>query len=239
MRDAWLDALTMPAADPTVATVDIRGNGPVFCSGGGSRRVRIVREPGQRAHLVRTATSIGRAIDRVRDRTTVHLHGHCAGSGLELAAFAGRVAAAPDTLLSLPELALGLVPGAGGTVGPDPARRTSSCRGARTLRCGHRCGPRARVGTRRHDHTVAVVPPIRPAADETASTAPATFAVQALGQCMLTRRAGPPAAAGYQANCTVLSLVVPLDRNHRRCAPHARLEQRSHARYARRPGMCL
>jgi enoyl-CoA hydratase/carnithine racemase len=38
------------------------------------------------------------------------------GSGIELPAFAGRVRAAPDTQISLPELSLGLIPGAGGTV---------------------------------------------------------------------------------------------------------------------------
>jgi enoyl-CoA hydratase/carnithine racemase len=115
MRDALLDALTIPAADPTVATVDIEGNGPVFCSGGDLDEFGSFDDPAS-AHLVRTATSIGRAIHAVRERTTVHLHGHCAGSGIELAAFADRVLATPDTLLSLPELSLGLVPGAGGTV---------------------------------------------------------------------------------------------------------------------------
>jgi enoyl-CoA hydratase/carnithine racemase len=38
------------------------------------------------------------------------------GSGVELAAFAGRVVAHPDTTFSLPELSMGLLPGAGGTV---------------------------------------------------------------------------------------------------------------------------
>ena len=38
------------------------------------------------------------------------------GSGIELAAFAHRVVAHPDTRIALPELGLGLVPGAGGTV---------------------------------------------------------------------------------------------------------------------------
>ena len=47
---------------------------------------------------------------------TAHLHGACAGSGIELPAFAGRVIAAPSTTISLPELSLGLIPGAGGTV---------------------------------------------------------------------------------------------------------------------------
>ncbi len=46
----------------------------------------------------------------------VGLHGACLGAGIELPAFAGRVVAADDARLGLPELDLGLVPGAGGTV---------------------------------------------------------------------------------------------------------------------------
>jgi enoyl-CoA hydratase/carnithine racemase len=52
----------------------------------------------------------------VADRVTAHLHGACVGSGIELPAFAGLVVAAPSTRISLPEVRLGLVPGAGGTV---------------------------------------------------------------------------------------------------------------------------
>jgi enoyl-CoA hydratase/carnithine racemase len=59
---------------------------------------------------------VGRAIAGLAPRVIVHLHGACAGSGIELPAFAGRVIAAADTQISLPELALGLIPGAGGTV---------------------------------------------------------------------------------------------------------------------------
>jgi enoyl-CoA hydratase/carnithine racemase len=47
---------------------------------------------------------------------TVVVHGTAAGSGVELAAFAGRVVAHPEARFVLPELGLGLVPGAGGTV---------------------------------------------------------------------------------------------------------------------------
>ncbi|HEX6656442.1 MAG TPA: enoyl-CoA hydratase/isomerase family protein, partial [Ilumatobacter sp.] len=50
------------------------------------------------------------------DRVVVHLHGACFGSGIELPAFVTRVIAAPDVRVALPELALGLIPGAGGTV---------------------------------------------------------------------------------------------------------------------------
>lgn len=52
----------------------------------------------------------------VADRTTAYIHGVVVGSGIELAAFAHRVVADPTTLVSLPEVRLGLIPGAGGTV---------------------------------------------------------------------------------------------------------------------------
>jgi enoyl-CoA hydratase/carnithine racemase len=44
------------------------------------------------------------------------MHGACVGAGVELAAFAGRVVAAPGTTFRLPEVSMGAIPGAGGTV---------------------------------------------------------------------------------------------------------------------------
>jgi enoyl-CoA hydratase/carnithine racemase len=38
------------------------------------------------------------------------------GAGVEMAAFAGRLVAAPEVFFHLPEVEMGLVPGAGGTV---------------------------------------------------------------------------------------------------------------------------
>jgi Enoyl-CoA hydratase/isomerase len=115
MRDALLAALTIPLADPSIAVVEIRGAGPAFSSGGDLDEFGSFEDPAN-AHAVRLATSIGRAIDDVRARVVVHMHGSCAGSGIELPAFAGRVIAAKDTRFSLPEIGLGLIPGAGGTV---------------------------------------------------------------------------------------------------------------------------
>jgi enoyl-CoA hydratase/carnithine racemase len=53
---------------------------------------------------------------RLRDRVTAFLHGACLGAGIELPAFADRVHATADTRIGLPEIGLGLMPGAGGTV---------------------------------------------------------------------------------------------------------------------------
>jgi enoyl-CoA hydratase/carnithine racemase len=55
------------------------------------------------------STRLGRAC-------RAEVHGQVLGSGLEMAAFCGRVEAAADSVFGLPELSLGLIPGAGGTV---------------------------------------------------------------------------------------------------------------------------
>lgn len=68
------------------------------------------------------------------ERVTAHLHGACVGSGIELAVFADRVVAHPSTVISLPELSLGLVPGTGGTV--SLPRRIGRRRSARLVLTG-------------------------------------------------------------------------------------------------------
>ncbi len=114
LRDQLWDALTVAAADPGLR-VRWRGAGPSFCAGGDLDEFGSRSDPAH-AHLIRLTRSLGRLLHELADRTTVELHGACAGSGIELPAFAGRVRAAPDTAISLPELSLGLIPGAGGTV---------------------------------------------------------------------------------------------------------------------------
>jgi enoyl-CoA hydratase/carnithine racemase len=115
VRDDLLEGLAVAALDPAVTEVHLRGDGPSFCSGGDLDEFGTFPDPAT-AHLVRVARSVGLAIHALADRVVAHLHGPCVGSGIELPAFAGRVLAAPDTTIHLPEVGLGLVPGAGGTV---------------------------------------------------------------------------------------------------------------------------
>ncbi|WP_405864210.1 enoyl-CoA hydratase/isomerase family protein [Streptomyces sp. NBC_00005] len=115
-RDALCEALTVADADPSVARVDLRGNGPAFCSGGDLTEFGTSRDPA-RAHRIRVERSPAALVARCADRVTAHLHGACVGAGIELASFAGRVVAASDTRIQLPEVAMGLIPGAGGTAG--------------------------------------------------------------------------------------------------------------------------
>jgi enoyl-CoA hydratase/carnithine racemase len=115
MRDGLLAALQVAVVDPSVTSVVLRGSGASFCSGGDLDEFGSRPDPAT-AHLVRLQRSAGRLLAGLSDRTHVHLHGSTVGSGIELAAFAGQVVADPATRISLPEVRLGLVPGAGGTV---------------------------------------------------------------------------------------------------------------------------
>jgi hypothetical protein len=115
MRDELTDALHIAVADPSVGRVVIMGAGPSFCSGGDLDEFGSFPDPAT-AHLIRLQRSAARLLSLIADRVEVRLHGACFGAGIELPAFAHRVVAAPDTVIALPEVALGLIPGAGGTV---------------------------------------------------------------------------------------------------------------------------
>jgi len=115
MRDALVEALELAAQDASVREVVLEGAGPAFCAGGDLDEFGTRPDPAT-AHVVRTTRSAARAIAACAPRVVAVVHGACVGAGLELAAFAGRVRVRPDAAFSLPELSLGLVPGAGGTV---------------------------------------------------------------------------------------------------------------------------
>lgn len=114
MRDALVEALAVAAADDGVRDVVLSGAGPAFCSGGDLDEFGTRPDPAT-AHAVRSTRSAARLLAACASRVRVRVHGACVGAGVELAAFAGRVSAAPGAFFELPELAMGLVPGAGGT----------------------------------------------------------------------------------------------------------------------------
>ncbi|MFZ1163728.1 MAG: enoyl-CoA hydratase/isomerase family protein [Mycobacterium sp.] len=118
-RAALLEALAVAQLDPSVDEVVLTGNGPSFCSGGDLAEFGTFADPAS-AHLARTRHSPALALDAVTARLgaacRAEVHGQVLGSGLEMAAFCGRIVAAPDSVFGLPELSLGLIPGAGGTV---------------------------------------------------------------------------------------------------------------------------
>jgi len=115
MRDELIEGLAVAAADPGITVVVLRGEGRAFCAGGDLDEFGSRTDPAS-AHLIRLQHSVARALSHLPTLTIAHVQGACVGSGIELAAFADRVVAALDTEIALPEIGLGLVPGAGGTV---------------------------------------------------------------------------------------------------------------------------
>lgn len=115
MRDELIEGFRVAAADPGITVVELRGDGSAFCAGGDLDEFGSRSDPAS-AHVIRLQRSVGRALSHLPALTIAYVHGACVGSGIELAAFADRVVAATDTEIALPEIGLGLVPGAGGTI---------------------------------------------------------------------------------------------------------------------------
>jgi enoyl-CoA hydratase/carnithine racemase len=138
MRAALLDALSVARLDPSVDEVVLSGNGPSFCSGGDLAEFGTFADPPS-AHLARTRYSPALSLDeltrRLGRRCRAEVHGRVLGSGLEMAAYCGWVRAHSDAELGLPELNLGLLPGAGGTV--SVTRRIGRWRTAFLVLSGH------------------------------------------------------------------------------------------------------
>ena len=90
-------------------------------------RVGAAADPGW-AHLIRTLRSPARAVHDLGERVIVRAHGACVGAGIEVSAAAARLVAAPGASFRLPEVSMGLVPGAGGTASiPRRIGRQRAC----------------------------------------------------------------------------------------------------------------
>lgn len=127
IRQGVPQALRELDADPEVRVIAIRGDGARgFCAGADIKEKR----PPESAIEVRRRMQGARwieAIDAVQKPVIAAVHGYCMGGGMELALACDIRFAAPDAVFSLPETALGLIPGGGGTqrlarvVGPGRA----------------------------------------------------------------------------------------------------------------------
>lgn len=115
MRDAWVEMLELLELDTSISNLRIRGLGSCFSTGGELAEFGSAPNPAT-AHWVRSVRSPARMMQKLSDRITCYVHGACIGSGIELPAFASKVIAHSKTYFQLPELSLGLIPGAGGTV---------------------------------------------------------------------------------------------------------------------------
>ncbi len=115
IRDALIEVLRLVEADDSIRRVHLGARGDFFSTGGDLREFGSVPDSA-RGHLVRLLAVPGRFLARVADRVHIHVHGGCIGSGIEFPAFAGHLSADPQAWFQLPEVGMGLIPGAGGCI---------------------------------------------------------------------------------------------------------------------------
>lgn len=115
LKDALCEALELVHSDTSISTLTLSGNGASFCAGGDLSEFGSFDSPAT-AHVSRTTRSAGGLLSDLAINTQAYLHGACIGAGIELPAFCNTIEAHPDSFFQLPEVAMGLIPGAGGTV---------------------------------------------------------------------------------------------------------------------------
>jgi 3-hydroxyacyl-CoA dehydrogenase len=109
-RKGITDGLDRAAADPAIKAIVITGAGKAF-SGGAD-----IREFGSPKALAEpNLLSVIKAVEDSPKPVIAAVHSVCMGGGLELALGCHYRVGAPGTQVALPEVKLGLVPGAGGT----------------------------------------------------------------------------------------------------------------------------
>lgn len=142
MRDALFEAFEVAALD-TDLKISLRGAGRTFSLGAELAEFGTTTDPAA-AHAIRMQTLPAWMIARCADRLDVHVQGGCVGSGLEMAAWASRFTAASGAWFQLPELAMGVLPGAGGCV--SLTRRIGRQRTALLILSGKRINARTALG---------------------------------------------------------------------------------------------
>ncbi len=122
VRRALTEELAKALDDADVEAIVIAGQGKMFCAGAD------IRELGQEPPP--DTPQLPDVIDAVEAATkpvVAAIHGVAAGGGLELALGCHARVASPDARVGLPEVTLGIIPGAGGTqrlprlIGVEPA----------------------------------------------------------------------------------------------------------------------
>ena len=120
MRDELVDVLKALQAGADERPVVLAGAGGNFCAGGDPAEFGTVSDPAA-AHLIRSRANAAPWLAAISHRSTARIDGACVGAGIELAALCATVTATERARFRVPELSMGLIPGAGGTVS-IPAR---------------------------------------------------------------------------------------------------------------------
>jgi len=115
MRDSLYEAMQLLKMDTGLSGAKISGAGSCFCTGGDLAEFGTATDTAT-AHAIRSSRSVAQLLLELGAKLQFQLHRACIGSGIELPAFGARVVARSNAFMQLPEIKLGLLPGAGGTV---------------------------------------------------------------------------------------------------------------------------
>ena len=110
LRQQIVDATSHAQNDPNILAIVITGSDKAFSGGADIKEfgtIKAVAEP----HLL----TVIKTIEASKKPVIAAIQGVCMGGGLELALGCHYRVAHPKALLALPEIKLGLIPGAGGT----------------------------------------------------------------------------------------------------------------------------
>src|SRR5438067_13250692 len=109
-RTAAVDAIRRAEADDAISAIVLTGAGKAFSGGADIREFnspKALTEP--------TLHTLIRTVENSSKPTVAAIHSVCMGGGLELALGCSYRVALPGAQIALPEVKLGLLPGAGGT----------------------------------------------------------------------------------------------------------------------------
>ncbi len=114
MRDDLFQVLQSVGDDPGVRVVIVSGEGPSFCAGADLTEFGTAPSPTV-AREVRWERDVWGLLMTMSKPAVAAIHGYCIGSGVEIAMLCDFRIAGHDAKFSMPEVALGMVPAAGGT----------------------------------------------------------------------------------------------------------------------------
>jgi enoyl-CoA hydratase/carnithine racemase len=114
MRDDLYAAFGTVRDDRSIRALVLRGAGRAFCAGGDLREFGSAPSA-VAAREVRWRRDVWGLLRSLAQPTIAAVHGHAAGSGCEMALLCDFRIAASDAVFSLPETALGMIPGVIGT----------------------------------------------------------------------------------------------------------------------------
>lgn len=115
MRDDLYEVLSAVRVDDEVRVAVVKGAGDkAFCAGADLTEFLTAPSVAE-ARRIRGVRDLWRLFLGIPQPLVAALHGYVLGSGIEIALFCDLRIASDDALFGLPEVGLGIIPGAGGT----------------------------------------------------------------------------------------------------------------------------